>query len=181
MKLHCLVLVICTAQLLFDNRAMAQEEEIPQLHLRHIAGMQAIQVNGLTSLYSIGINFQYTKLLNNNLAYFIGIRTEQGQVQQTTFTTIYAMPGMRHTLAQVNKSIYLNAHYALLLGGEQSLNKPFANVLGTFDYGAIVGLQLDVYLLNRLVLTTGFDQLADWGSRLGILRGEYNLGFKFYR
>ena len=181
MKIHCLFFVSCSMLFLFHKVAIAQDEEIPQLQLRHIAGMQSIQFNGLTSVYSVGCSFQYAKLLSNNLSYFIGLREEQGLIQQTSFNTIYLMTGIRHTLTQLNKSIYLNLHYGVLLGGEQSSNKPFASELGTFDYGAMVGVQLDIYLLNRLVLTTGVDQLADWGSRLGILRGEYNLGFKFYR
>ena len=178
--LLCLTLLILLAKLSLAQEMLDTNATMPKLQLRHIAGMPSIEVALLSTPYAPGCVVAYKRLIKNDFGYFMSLRCEQGNIGLTALETVYLQGGLEHLLFDYRQRWLLLMHYGCLIGGEQTVNHLFENSIGTFDYGLTLGIGSECYLLNRLAFCAEVNQMADWGSKLGILRAELRVGLQFY-
>ena len=176
---------IVYAFLLFSGSVFSQNTtETPvvqqKVNLRHITGFHGIDVTAGLNKYGQQFSLGLTQYESEKFMARIILNSEFGKVNLTSYNTNTIFIELNHTLFKLKDAIFFNVGYGAVAGWETTSNEVLSNKTETLEYGLLVDVNAEIYLLNRLALLMEFKEIWDNGSNLGAFRYYANTGIRFY-
>lgn len=168
-----------TLLVLLSLIALSGKTQDFQLSINHVKGQQAINGFGFVTFNGFGGQINYEKFKTNKLILNAGIEYEQGNVDFTDYQLAAIYGGGGFTLAKLTKDFYLHGTGSIKLGFEnlksQELNQTEAN----FIVGAIIGINIEYYITNKIGTILYVDQIIYMLSDLGNQYPKFGIGIKY--
>ena len=174
-KLKLGLIIIISA---ISNRPSIAQELT--LHLRHMAGINAIELTGGTTLFGKEMALNAYGYKNEAFMTTLGLRVEDGLIVKTKFQSSLVYAGLNYTLFHFRDKCFLNAGGGVILGDEKYNNEVFKAITSTIDYGFLAEINAEFYLTNRCAFVFAMDEIFDYGSLLGQFHYTINAGLRIY-
>lgn len=150
------------------------------IKLRHIEGIRGFDFSTGVNRYGNQFSLGYAQYESENFIGRLVLNYEYGRINLTTYSTQYLFVEFNNTLYRVKKRVFLNLAYGVLAGQENSSSEVLNLKANTFEYGLLLGINAEIYLLNRLAVLIELKQIWDNGSGFGSFRYYGSAGFRFY-
>lgn len=147
--------------------------------LRHVKGIKAIEVNyGYTKLGNY-INLGYSKQVLQQLYLKGTLGFEKGEYKIAKFNSYIIDFGAFYSPVNLKKAIFLNFSGGITTNMDTYSNfEPINNAIN-FNYGAFVGAELEVYVLDSFVLLLNSQQKFLFNPTVGTKVYFLGAGIKY--
>ncbi len=175
--LYYILLLFCIPSLGQTVTDTSAAEE--SIKLRHIEGIRGFDLSYGLNPYGNQFGFGYAQYESDNFIGRIVLNYESGKINLTTYSTQYLFIEFNSTVCRLKKRFFLNLAYGALAGQENSGNEVLNTKANTFEYGLLLGVNAEIYILNRFSVLIEFKQIWDNGSGFGSFRYYSNTGLRF--
>jgi hypothetical protein len=148
--------------------------------IRHVPGVRSVEVFYGVSGHGAVQGASFISYWKPNLYMKVNAFFEAGQESGVSYQSYGADFKMARTVLKKSPVFYVN----LTGGATIALDKPVSgaelfNVNQTFKYGALAGVELELFLSDKFVFVTSFDQRFLIGSEFGNYRWYATGGIRF--
>jgi opacity protein-like surface antigen len=149
--------------------------------LIHVAGSKAIGLDGGYVKNGFNVSSRITLYKNNNLAYRGSIDFERVDFAISKASIIYVNPELIYNFYTLGENFFLSAKGGILSGVEFLSNSVLDKKESQFIIGENIGLCVEYYLSNKIMLNLDLDQrffqLSKVGKASFIIRFGINYNF----
>jgi hypothetical protein len=149
--------------------------------LIHVAGSKAIGLDGGYVKNGFNVSSKITLYKNNNFAYRGSIDFERVDFAISKASIIYVNPELIYNFYTLRENFFLSAKGGILSGVEFLSNSVLDKKESQFFVGENIGLCVEYYLSNKIMLNLdldqGFFQLSKVGKASFIIRFGINYNF----
>jgi opacity protein-like surface antigen len=149
--------------------------------LIHVAGSKAIGLDGGYIKNGFNVSSRITLYKNNNFAYRGSIDLERVDFAISKASIIYVNPELIYNFYTLGENFFLSAKGGILSGVEFLSNSVLDKKESQFFIGENIGLCVEYYLSNKIMLNLDLDQrffqLSKVGKASFIIRFGINYNF----
>jgi hypothetical protein len=149
--------------------------------LIHVAGSKAIGLDGGYVKNGFNVSSKITLYKNNNFAYRGSIDFERVDFAISKASIIYVNPELIYNFYTLGENFFLSAKGGILSGVEFLSNSVLDKKESQFFVGENIGLCVEYYLSNKIMLNLDLDQrffqLSKVGKASFIIRFGINYNF----
>jgi hypothetical protein len=149
--------------------------------LIHVAGSKAIGLDGSYVKNGFNVSSRITLFKNNNFAYSGSIDFERVDFAISKASIIYVNPELIYNFYTLGENFFLSAKGGILSGVEFLSNSVLDKKESQFFVGENIGLCVEYYLSNKIMLNLDLDQrffqLSKVGKASFIIRFGINYNF----
>ena len=149
--------------------------------LIHVEGSKAIGIDGGYVKNGFNLSSKITMYKNNNFAYRGSIDYERVDFAISKASIIYVNPELIYNFYTLGENFFLNAKGGILSGVEFLSNSVLDKKESQFFVGENIGLCVEYYLSNKIMLNLDLDQrffqLSKVGKASFIIRFGINYNF----
>jgi opacity protein-like surface antigen len=149
--------------------------------LIHVAGSKAIGLDGGYVKNGFNVSSRITLYKNNNFAYRGSIDFERVDFAISKASIIYVNPELIYNFYTLGENFFLSAKGGILSGVEFLSNSVLDKKESQFFIGENIGLCVEYYLSNKIMLNLDLDQrffqLSKVGKASFIIRFGINYNF----
>jgi hypothetical protein len=149
--------------------------------LIHVAGSKAIGLDGGYVKNGFNVSSGITLYKNNNFAYRVSLDYERVDFAISKASIIYVNPELIYNFYTLGENFFLSAKGGILSGVEFLSNSVLDKKESQFFIGENIGLCVEYYLSNKIMLNLDLDQrffqLSKVGKASFIIRFGINYNF----
>lgn len=158
----------------------ADDVNFKKIKLHHLKKMQSAEVKILYANLGNAYEINYGYLVTDNAFFHVGFNYEQGKLSYSTFDYKNIRFGLSYTALKIKQRVYINPDISLHTGFITAKNSDLNIEQQYFYFGGSIGLNTEVYILNKLSLILTADQQYNFKDKFGNMHYNVGGGLRYY-
>lgn len=158
----------------------SKDNNFQSIKLHHLKNQQSVDFKVMYAKLGYAYELNYGKFLSDKAMFHIGLCYEVGKINYSDFNYKNIKVGMSYTVFKIKQRFYLSPDISLFVGNITGYSNDLETGEVYLNYGGSLGLNLEVFVFNRLSILLNFDEQYNFKDKFGNLHYNSGLGLRFY-